>query len=296
MSFSADGQSLVYAEVSRSENTWQIPFDPVTASVTGQPARITHGARRYSCPDLSPDEKSLVFVTSGEAQEDVFVINRETNELRQLTNDSALNRTPRWSPDGRQIAFVSDRSGNNEIWKVNQDGSGLERLTDTPGAYALNPVWSPDGRRLLYNVRDVNSYIIDLIGAEQTRRPPQPLAGQQVPGFHPWSWSPDGKLLAGWPYKPELPSSGVVVYSFATSRYERLTERGTHPVWLNDNRRLIYINLGKMYMLDSLARRSWKFHSVEPDHFAKFAISRDNRRIYYSLFSSEATIWLLSMK
>jgi Tol biopolymer transport system component len=296
MSFSADGKSLIYVEVNRSENTWQIAFNPVTASVTGQPSQITHGATRYSCPDPSPDEKSLVFVTSIDAQEDVFVINRDTNELRQLTNDTSLNRIPRWSPDGRQIAFLSDRSGKNEIWKVNQDGSGLERLTDVPGANVLNPVWSPDGRRLLYQVRDVNSYIIDVSGSEQTRRPPQPLAGHQMPGFFPWSWSPDGKLLAGWPYKNELPGSGVVVYSFATSRYERLTERGTHPAWLNDNRRLIYILHGKMYILDSLTRHSREFHSVEPEYLARFAITRDNRRIYYSLFSTEATIWLLSLK
>jgi TolB protein len=278
--------------VNRSENTWQVSFDPATASVKGRPTQITHGARRYSCPDPSPDEKSLVFVTMGEAQEDLLLLNRDSGQLRQLTNDATLNRTPRWSPDGSQVAFLSDRDGKNDIWRVNQDGSGLERLTDTPGAGALNPVWSPDGRRLLYQVGDINSYIVE---PGQAGRPPQPLTGRQMPGFLPWSWSPDGKLLAGWQFKADHPRGGVVTYSFVNSRYERLTEWGTNPVWMNDNRRLLFINMGKLFVIDRLTGETRELYSVEPNSFARIALSQDNRRLYYSLFSAEANLWLLSL-
>lgn len=187
ISFSADGRTLVYVEVNRRENTFQIGFNPVTNSVVVQPVQLTHGIRRFSSSEISPDEKSLVFVSAAEAQEDVFVVNRDGAQLRQLTNDSAANRLPRWSPDGRQIAFLSDRSGKYEIWKVNEDGSGLDQLTDVPEAELVNAVWSPDGERLLYQVRDDNSFIIEPVTprAAQTR---QPLGGKQMPGFTPWSW------------------------------------------------------------------------------------------------------------
>jgi serine/threonine protein kinase len=75
ISFSADGRTLVYVETNRRENTWQVPFDPVAARVTGKAVQLTHGIRRYSQPDLSPDERLLAFVSVAEAQEDLFVIN-----------------------------------------------------------------------------------------------------------------------------------------------------------------------------------------------------------------------------
>jgi hypothetical protein len=88
----------------------------------------------------------------------------------------------------------------------------------------------------------------------------------------------------------------MLVYSFATGSYERLTDRGTNPIWLNDNRRLLYLDMGNLYALDSLTKISRELYSVEPNNFARFALSRDNRRIYYSLFSTEANLWLLSLK
>lgn len=295
LSFSVDGRAVVYVEMNRRENTWQVSFDPATGNVGGSPVQLTRGVRRYSNPELSPDEKSIVFVSQGEAQEDVFVITRDGAELRQLTDDLSLDRIPRWSPDGQQLAFLSDRNGKYEIWRMNQNGGDLERLTDVPEADVLNPVWAPDGRRLLYQVRGINSYVIEP-GRPRAVRTPQPLAGQQIPGFLPWSWSPDGKLLAGWQSRTERPNGGVVIYSFAAPRYERLTDRGRSPLWLNDNRQLIFADLGKIYLLDILTKQWREIYSVEPDNLGTFMLSRDNRRLYYSLFSSESDVWLLPLK
>jgi eukaryotic-like serine/threonine-protein kinase len=294
LNFSADGQTIVYVEMNRRENLYQVSFDPLTASISGQPVQITQGIRRYSHIDLAPDEKSLVFVSAAEAQEDIFVISREGAQLKQLTNDSAQDRNPRWSPGDQRIAFLSDRSGKYEIWKVNEDGSGLEQLTNFAAADVINPVWSPDGTRLLYKARDINTFIIET-DKPLAHRTPQPLPGQPVTNFLPWSWSADGKLLAGWINRLERPSGGVAVYSFDLSRYEKLTDFGRSPIWLNDNRRLIFSDLGKMYLLDVKTGSKSELHSVEPSGFGSFVLSRDNRRLYYSLVSTEADLWLLPL-
>jgi Tol biopolymer transport system component len=294
ISFSGDGRALVYVEMNRQEATWQIPFDPAAGRVTGPEVQITHGVRRYSNPDLAPDEKSIVFVSQGEAQEDLYVVSRDGMQLRQLTNDPFLDRSPRWSPDGRRIAFVSDRSGKYEVWGVNDDGSDLARLTDVGDAEVISPVWSPDGRRLLYQARGVNSFVIEVGRGAPGAQTPQPLPGQQTPDFLPWSWSPDGSLLAGWTFKPNG-KNGVVIYSFAAQSYRRVSDRGRQPIWLNDNRRLIYVDLGKMYLLDTLTGRERSFYSIDPDNFGTFMLSPDNRRLYFSRFSSEADVWLLSL-
>jgi len=291
LSFSADGRSLVYVEMNRRENTWEVAFDPVAGRVVGQPTAITDGSRRYASAEVSSDEKSLVFASVGEAQEDIFTIKRDGGGIKQLTNDSALDRSPRWSPDGQQIAILSDRSGKYEIWKVNEDGSGLAQLTEVPTADVFSPVWSPDGRRLLYKVRNVGTFVTEL-GASVSAG--QPLPGQPLPSFTAWSWSPDDKLVAGWRLDPKAPDYYLMVYSFADQRYVELADRGTNPIWLNDSKRLMYARLGSLYLYDK-GRPSRILHSGGSTNIGVFSLSRDNRRLYYSLRSSEAEIHLLPL-
>jgi hypothetical protein len=126
-------------------------------------------------------------------------------------------------------------------------------------------------------------------------RTPQPLQGEPMHGFRPSSWSPDGKLLAGWQVRPELPDMSLMIYSFASARYERFGLRGSYPIWLNDSRRRIRPELGKMLLLDTRTGRERELYNVEPRGFGLVTLSRDNRRIYYSLFSSEANVWMVSL-
>jgi len=58
---------------------------------------------------------------------------------------------------------------------------------------------------------------------------------------------------------------------------------------------LIFSYLGKMYVLDVKTGSSRELQSVEPSGFGSFALSRDNRRLYYSLVSTEADLWLLPL-
>jgi hypothetical protein len=55
------------------------------------------------------------------------------------------------------------------------------------------------------------------------------------------------------------PESSIVVYSFDSQQYEKLTDFGTVPVWLSDSRRLLFQQHDKLYLIDS---QSKKFHEV----------------------------------
>jgi Tol biopolymer transport system component len=288
-----DGSTLVYGETTRSENLWQINFDPVRGQVTGAATPLTQGLKRYAWFSLAPDEKSIVYLARGEPQQDLFTAELAGKPLRRLTDDAAQDIVPRWSPDGNWIAFLSDRSGKYEIWKIRPDGTGLAQMTHEPAQDVIGPVWTPDSRRLLYQVRNVNSYLIDTDrpGAEQRS---QPLPGQQPPGFLEWDWSPDGAYLAGWQHQLEW---GVVVYSFANQHYERLTTIGSFPVWLNDSRRLIFRQAGTLYLVDQRGGPAQKIYSLKgPSEIGSHALSPDNRRLYFTDVSNEADIWLLSLK
>jgi Tol biopolymer transport system component/DNA-binding winged helix-turn-helix (wHTH) protein len=66
---------------------------------------------------------------------DIWTINRDGGEQRQLTNNSFTDFSPRVSPDGRYIYFASNRTGSNQVWRMNADGSNQIQLTRTEGGY-----------------------------------------------------------------------------------------------------------------------------------------------------------------
>jgi len=295
VSFARNGSGLIYGQSTRNENVWQIGFDPARGEISGAASFLTQGLKRYAFFSLAPDEQSFVYLARGEPQQDLFTADRAGNPLRRLTDDVAQDIVPRWSPDGQWIAFLSDRSGKYEIWKVRPDGSGLAQMTYEPDREVIAPVWSPDSSKLLYQIRNVNSYVIDANrpGTEQT---PQSLPGSPPPGFIPWDWSSDGSLLVGW--QPLNEQRSMVVYTFADHRYERfVTGFGSYPIWLNDNRRILFREGGKLYLLDRLTGKSRELLSLKPpSQIGSYALSRDNKRLYYTSGSSEADIWLLKFE
>ena len=84
---------------------------------------------------------------------DVWVMNADGSNPRQVTDVGGANFAPYWHPDGDRILFSSnheDPSGRDfEIYMINLDGTGLERITNSEGFDGF-PVFSPDGRYLVF--------------------------------------------------------------------------------------------------------------------------------------------------
>jgi Tol biopolymer transport system component/DNA-binding CsgD family transcriptional regulator len=80
---------------------------------------------------------------------DIFVVNVDGSDLKNITNDPSSDRFPSWSPDGK-IAFASDRTGNYEIYVINSDGDGLTMLTNSP-TINTEPKWSANGEWIAYH-------------------------------------------------------------------------------------------------------------------------------------------------
>ena len=293
ISFSRDGRHLAYARVAHQINLQQVSFDPVKARIEAPPVWITQGSRIATDPDFSPDSEWVVFGATGDKQEDLFIVRRDGTGLRQLTNDKYKDRAPRWSPDGKQIVFFSDRSGRYEYWMIEPDGGpnggGLRQFSHTSGPGAQAPLWSPDGLRLLCNMQQGKSIIVDAT-QPWSQQTPQALPAAGAPaGLMMLSWSADGRKLAGH-------NGGIYSYSFDSGRYERLTGVGQYPMWLNDNQRLLFFAQDKLYLLDSRTRKTQEILSVAPNRFQSLGVSHNSRVVYFSLQTTEADIWLASLE
>ncbi len=294
LSFSSDGRHLAYSNLVRSGNLQRVGFDPVRETVVGQPGWVTQSSRVAFVPDVSSDGEWLTFDTQTDKQEDIFVVRRDGSGLRQLTDDSYQDRAPRWSPDGRRIAFFSDRTRNWEIWMINADGSGLQQVTYTGGT-AIGPIWSPDGTRLIYRIVGSSPSIIEVGKSwqEQTTQALQSMSDREN-RFFVWSWSPDGRKLAEHQGRG---NAGIIVYSFDSQQYEKLTDFGSFPVWLSDSRRLLFQDQSKLYLIDSQSKKSHEVLSVAPHEFGNgVTLPRDDRMIYYCLLTTEADIWLMTLE
>jgi len=102
-------------------------------------------------PSASPNGKLVVFQSNRTGSNQLFILNREDDEIRQLAEFPLGAETPAFSPDGQRIAFdVYVGENNNDVFTINMDGSGLKQLTDSPG-YDGHPHWSSDGRRIVFN-------------------------------------------------------------------------------------------------------------------------------------------------
>jgi TolB protein len=84
---------------------------------------------------------------------EIFVMNRDGSNLRQVTSLGHAAFAPYWFPDGKRIIFASNhedpRGRNFDIYAINVDGSRLERITSNP-TFDGFPMFSPDGRTLVF--------------------------------------------------------------------------------------------------------------------------------------------------
>ncbi|MCE9584890.1 MAG: hypothetical protein K8T20_20560 [Planctomycetes bacterium] len=84
---------------------------------------------------------------------DLWLMNADGTNRRQLTHLAGASFGPSWHPDGKHIVFASnaeDPKGRNfDVFRINLDGSGLERITANETFDAF-PVFSHDGKHLVF--------------------------------------------------------------------------------------------------------------------------------------------------
>jgi TolB protein len=135
--------------------------------------RLTNRPGPDGGPWFSPDGKQIVFRGRpiSDAKEladyqgllkeglwrpstlEIYVMNRDGSNLRQVTRLGGANFAPAWHPDGKRIIFASnvkDPKGRDfDIFMINLDGSGLEQVTFN-STFDGFPMFSADGKKLVF--------------------------------------------------------------------------------------------------------------------------------------------------
>ena len=84
---------------------------------------------------------------------EVFVMDADGSNPRQVTDFGGASFAPYWHPDGERIIFSSNLHNpdgrNFDLFLIGVDGSGLERITFN-GTFDGFPMFSPDGTKLVF--------------------------------------------------------------------------------------------------------------------------------------------------
>ena len=154
-------------------------------------------------PAFSPDGKKIAYVLDN----NIWVMNADGSDQRQLTFHSANDTGPAFYPDGRTIVFASERSGNFDLWRISVAPSDPVRLTTTPQHEFGAPSVSPDGTRIAFvadqtgNFDNFEIYTINADGTNRTRLTDHP-AFDFAPNF-----SPDGTKIVFDSTRDQLPGN-----------------------------------------------------------------------------------------
>lgn len=142
-------------------------------------------------PKFQTNGQQVVFVNNGSGNYEIFSLESNGANPRQLTDHSATDTLPVWSPNGNVIAFQSTRAGNSDIYVIDPWGNGIVALTDSP-AYDGEPTWSPDGTRIAFVSNRSGNYDLWVMNADGSE--PHAITSGLV-AMGP-DWSPKGDQIA----------------------------------------------------------------------------------------------------
>lgn len=177
----------------------------------------------------------IFFSSTMSGNDEIWSINADGSEQRQLTNDTADDLLPIVSPDRNAIFFASNRTGQVQVWQMNPDGSGQRQITQKEGGMPL--FVSPDGKWVYYHHGLQRTlWRIAITGGEE-----QKILDRSRPLF---AFSPDGTQVA-YPDKDQN-GTNIAICSLTDGSLIKsipaadLEHRLSKIAWLPDGQTIAY--------------------------------------------------------
>jgi TolB protein len=170
----------------------------------------------------------IAFSAAAVAGKEIFVMDYDGANQRQVTTLRTLNLTPAWSADGRSLLFTSYQRGNPDLFVMDWVSGKSAPLLKDNGLYSA-PAWSPDGKKIAFvSTKDGNAeiYVMEANGKNLQRLTQHPAIDSSP------SWSPTGREMVFT--SDRLGSPQIFLMDAEGSNLRRLPLEGNYndsPAW-----------------------------------------------------------------
>ena len=242
----------------------------------GAAERLTTGRGFDHQPRYSPDGTVIVFVSDRSGKDNLWLVNADGSNPRQLTKlDDSFPTAPAWMPDGEYIVAKrhvrSTRSiGGGEIWLFHRDGGSGVKLKDKTSFTSdqNEPFPSADGRWVYYSWTTPFDYnrnpytgIFQISRVDRVTGDVEPVTTGPGGAIRP-TVSPDGKTLA---FLRRIGAKTVLMLRDLSTgaehqafdgldrdQMETWTVHGTYPgyAWTPDGTAVVVSFGGKLHRVD----------------------------------------------
>ena len=145
--WSPDGEYLIFS----SDQNGPDSLYRKRADGSGDVERLTEAEKAQWASSWSRDGRYVAFIEA-DTQYDLWYLDLETRETKEILATQFGEGFPDLSPDGRWMAYASNESGSYEIYvRPFPEGPGKWQVSDSGGS---SPRWSKDGRELFWRNND----------------------------------------------------------------------------------------------------------------------------------------------
>jgi len=239
----------------------------------------------------------ILYSTRVSENPDIWIMDADGRNQKQLTNDAAYEQYLSVTPDDRVVVFSStDNSGTPQIFRMNMEGSNQKQLTRGSGFVSS---LSPDGKWLVYGIfgsRGFNLAKMPIEGGEST------IVTNKF-ASHP-SVSPDGRLIACIYRDSQANTDKLGLLRSEDGELVKLIDvpESGHSrlllVWSPDGRAVGYIDtrggVSNVWLQPIDGSPPIQLTDFKTDRIFTFAWSRDGKWLAYSRGTEEHDVVLIT--
>ncbi len=212
----------------------------------------THAApdsRLLRFPDINGD--LVAFVYAG----DIWTVNANGGDARQLTSHLGMELFPKISPDGKWIAFSGEYAGNRQVFVMPSEGGAPRQLTFYNPVGMMPPRggfdnvvldWTPDSKKILFRSnrtefgqRNGKYFTVSIDGGmEESLQIVNGGFGVFSPDATKLCFTPVDREFRTWKRYKGGRATELWIYNLVNNTSEKMTDfagSDQWPVWEEDN-------------------------------------------------------------